>query len=486
MPRALELVVPADIVELIEAWKRVRLCGLATVEVHPVTDPKATMRFYFVDCRARYGVLLGLVVHAEGSLLSGPAGAASPLRPRVSLVRKNGIAEFTELDTAFELLLGYRRTAMLGQRNLELVHPDDHPRALANWLDMLASPGCSRRVRLRQRHRDGHWIWFEVTNHNRLNDPDECCVVAEMIDISDEMSAQESLRASQQLLLRLTETLPVGVLEIGTDRTVVHCSRRVGQILGSDTPRDYLTLFAGVIETDRELLDASITGALTDGLDADVEISARRADGALVRCRLSIRTLIDEQAVPSGAIICLDDVTEQARLREQLEVRATYDALTGCYNRASILAALDRSLADAQQDRTGVAVVFLDLDDFKAINDVRGHAEGDALLKQIGSCLSDALRHNDLVGRVGGDEFLVLSSGISTADQALALGERLAGALARDIKVVPGQAVASIGVGWAAGAELTEPMTADLLVAKADTAMYASKRAGLGQPVLAD
>ncbi|MEO6701264.1 MAG: sensor domain-containing diguanylate cyclase [Jatrophihabitantaceae bacterium] len=482
---ALELVAQSDYVAVIEAWKRTLACGLATVEAHPIAAAEATMRWHFIDSRAEYGVLLGLVVHS-GSALDVDLGIDNPLRPRVSVVRKNGVAEFTELDGAFELLLGYPAGQLIGQRNLELVHPDDHPRALANWMDMLGSPGGSRRVRLRQRHRDGHWIWFEITNHNLLNDPDQRCVVAEMIDISEEMATQESLRANEQLLLRLTESLPVGVLQLGPDRAVVHRNQRVAQILGAQAAGSFAGLLAGLVKPDRAPLDSAVTLALQQAQDTDLEVSAQRPGGELLRCRISVRALLGEDGQPSGAIVCFDDVTEPARLREQLEVRATYDALTGCYNRASILQALERSLAQASPDRGGVAVIFLDLDGFKAVNDQRGHAEGDARLKQIGGCLAEALRHGDVVGRFGGDEFLVVSSGVSSPEQALALGERLAGALAHEVELTPpARAVASIGIGWTDGQHVRAGVTADLLVAQADTAMYESKHEGIGRPVLA-
>jgi diguanylate cyclase (GGDEF)-like protein/PAS domain S-box-containing protein len=492
---ALELVDRVDIIVVIDAWKRALSYGVGVCEVHPAGDPDTLMTLYLLDARAQYGVLLGLAVHPGGGPVDPEHTAGDLLRPRVSAVRKNRIAEFVDVDAAAEVLLGYRREELIGRPNLELIHPDDQPRAIANWIDMLGAPGASRRVRLRQQHRDGHWIWFEVTNHNRLNDPAEACILTEMIDISDEMGAQENLRASQQLLLRLTESLPVGVLQIDLEGTVAHQNQRASQILGCPPAPTFAGLFGEVIDGDRAALQEALDTVLRQAQDVDVEVGVRHRSGDLVRCRLSLRTLINDDGAATGAIVCVDDVTEGVRLREQLEVRATYDALTGCHNRASVLAGLQRALTEAADQRTGVAVVFVDLDGFKSVNDTRGHTAGDALLKLIGRHLRDGARRDDIVGRVGGDEFLVVGRAVESADEAMAMGQRVAAALARGaVPVPPHAAVASIGVAWTPGAECAGPagtggrggVSADSLVARADRAMYESKRAGLGRPVMCD
>jgi PAS domain-containing protein len=108
-----------------------------------------------------------------------------------------------------------------------------------------APQGEARRVRLRHLHRDGHPIWFEVTHHNLLADPERPCVVAEMLDISDEMAAQEALRAGEQLMRRLTETIPMGIVQIDAARLIVYqnerAARAIGAGLGDVLGEDYLS-----------------------------------------------------------------------------------------------------------------------------------------------------------------------------------------------------------------------------------------------------
>ncbi|SDI84342.1 PAS domain S-box-containing protein/diguanylate cyclase (GGDEF) domain-containing protein [Frankineae bacterium MT45] len=475
---ALELVTPSDIEPVIDAWKRLLDQGAAMVDVHPLEGADLTMGIYFVDVRHRYDVVIGVIVHPEGSVTTS-RGAQNLLRPRVTMMKKNNLSEIVEVDSAFEQILGYSRDELIGRRNLEFVHPDDHQRAIANYVDMLGAPGGSRQVRLRQLHRDGHWMWFEITNNNLLDDPDDPCVMAEMIDISEEMAAQEYLRASEQLLRRLTESLPVGVLQIDTDGGVIHRNAGVTQILHCISAENVTDAFAKVDPRDQGSLQAAISAATTSATDADLELSVLTEDDVR-RCKVSLRALIGEDGTPTGVLICIDDVTEEARLREQLRDRATFDALTRCHNRASTLTAIGRALEEAKTADSGIAVIFIDLDGFKAVNDRRGHAAGDALLQKVAQCLARALRPHDLVGRFGGDEFVVLGCTVVSADEALALGERLARALAASITPEPpSRSVASIGVAWSDGS-----IDADTLIHDADGAMYLSKREGVGRPMM--
>jgi diguanylate cyclase (GGDEF)-like protein len=167
------------------------------------------------------------------------------------------------------------------------------------------------------------------------------------------------------------------------------------------------------------------------------------------------------------------DITDTAARRAELEHQASTDPLTQCQNRTAIMEALTSALDAAAPDR-GVAAVFLDLDDFKAVNDALGHAAGDEMLRIVADRLSAALREADAVGRFGGDEFLVLypdvRSGAAARELARRLGEAVEQpAVIHDQPVLPS---ASIGVAWSDGSH-----DADELVRQADAAMYAVKAA---------
>jgi diguanylate cyclase (GGDEF)-like protein len=179
-------------------------------------------------------------------------------------------------------------------------------------------------------------------------------------------------------------------------------------------------------------------------------------------------------------VVCIADVTEAAQLRAALEDRARTDALTGCLNRAGTITALEHTLANLGPNE-GVGLFFIDLDGFKAINDSRGHAVGDAVLEIVAGRLRGALGPGDLVGRLGGDEFVVISPGLDSTSAAL----DLAGIVSRQLRGpafiadVAAPIAASIGVAWSSTA------TASELLGAADAAMYVAKQTRSPAPILA-
>ena len=464
-------------------WERVRKHGAARCLIHPAAY-QAEIVFYTLDLRERHGVILGVFVPtgAPSSSAPPPSEVAAAPPPRFATVHKDNVSTILSVDEALTQILGWSAEDMEGRRQLDFIHPDDHGLAIDNWMQMLALSGPGRRVRLRHRTKDDNWVWFELTNHNLLADPEHGCVISEMVDISDEMAAQETLRAREQLLDRLAETVPVGLFQLDADRRIVYVNDRLREILGVDSATTVDAQLATVVPSDRAALEQAIDSVLGEGLDTDTEVQLRPPGDELHFCTISLRPLSHEDGTISGAIACVVDVTDGARMREELKLRATFDELTGCYNRASILRALEANVASGRRhaDR---AVMFLDLDSFKEVNDRYGHAAGDELLRVVAERLRGALRDEDLVGRIGGDEFLVVCPDIGGPEPAMKLAGRLADALREGVSAgVEGIGYqVSVGVVWSSGSATD----ADTLVARADRAMYESKRERTGSPKLA-
>ena len=478
---ALQFVLPDELVATIDAWEQAVQLGAAHIQVHLISDPEHTVVMHFVDARHRHGVLMCCVT-GQRTTDDDATTADNGIRPRLAVMHKDERAVIRRVDDATTRILGWSAEEMVGRRSLEFVHPDDHQRAIANWMDMLSHPATVQRVRLRHRHRDGAWIWFEISNRNRLAEPEHLGVIAEMIDISDEMAAQEALRANEQLLRRLTEALPLGVLQIDIERTIVYSNDRLDDIVGVSDARTVDELFSKIAVTDRPALNKAVIAALAEGRDADLQFALTHRYLGSRRCAVSVRALTSDSDVVTGAILCIADVTDDARLREELERRATYDALTRCHNRAATIDALERMLIKRRHGDSGVGVLFFDLDGFKTVNDRLGHAAGDELLRKVAGRLLAVARDGDLVGRLGGDEFLVICPGVAGPEDAMQIGTRMARSLVGDIAIgdVLMAPRASVGVVWTAGDD-----DADTLVARADAAMYESKLAGEGRPVLA-
>ena len=365
---------------------------------------------------------------------------------------------------------------MIGQRGSEFMHPDDRPLALDNWIEMLVAPGPGRRVRLRHRRKDKSWVWFEVTNHNLLNDPDYGCVVSEIVDISEEMAAHE-------LLDGLARAIPVGLFQVDTSRHVVYTNDMLHEILGVEREDTVDAQLQSVKDADRAALSLALDEVLASGQPADIEVELRvPSSGELRFCAVGLRSFSQDDGPITGAIGCVADITDSTHMREELRRRATFDELTGCYSRAAIMSALEANIASGERQAER-AVVFVDVDRFKDVNDRHGHGAGDELLSAVAERLRSVVREGDMVGRIGGDEFLAVCPEVGGPEQAMMLAGRLAQAELDEIRVAKGAIVVqvSIGVAWSSG----EEADADAMVAMADKAMYESKREGAGRPKLA-
>jgi diguanylate cyclase (GGDEF)-like protein/PAS domain S-box-containing protein len=476
----LDLVVQEDRLRLLAHWDEVLAKGSARSLTRLVEQPETTVALYGLDLREAHGVVLVLYAPTDEVQATSAKLPRTPKPPpRFATIEKDQRSFIVKTDDALTEILGWSAEELLGRRAIEFMHPDDHALAIDNWMEMLASPGPGRRVRLRHRHRNGSWVWFEVTNHNLLDDPDRKCVVGEIVDISDEMAAQEELRAREQLLDRLAEAIPLGLFQVDAAGAIVYTNDRLHEILGVQRVTRLEEQMASVVQSDQAALSAAMGDVLRSGRHADVEIELRLPTGEVRFCSINLRALTHEDGTISGAIACVADVTDSTRMRDELKRRATFDELTGCHNRSSFMRALEANIAEAapQAER---ALMFVDLDRLKDLNDRCGHAAGDELLRILGERLRATVRGEDLVGRVGGDEFLVMCPQVGGPDGAMGLAERLAQALREPAALAAGSVwpQVSIGVAWSE----RDTIAANALVAAADAAMYQSKRKGEGRP----
>ncbi|MEV0118359.1 aminotransferase class I/II-fold pyridoxal phosphate-dependent enzyme [Streptomyces sp. NPDC050844] len=202
-----------------------------------------------------------------------------------------------------------------------------------------------------------------------------------------------------------------------------------------------------------------------------------RRDTGRVEVEVRCSDLRDDPTV-RGLVVTLRDVTEQRQLEHELTQRAFHDALTGLPNRTLLLERIERALLRGDRESTLTCVLFIDLDDFKVVNDTMGHSVGDRLLAAVGSRLAQSLRRSDTAARLGGDEFAVLMEDAKKPADAEILAAQVVQALSRPFHL-PGATVsasASVGVATAADSSGSEE-----LLAHADLALYAAKAAGKRQ-----
>jgi diguanylate cyclase (GGDEF)-like protein/PAS domain S-box-containing protein len=381
---------------------------------------------------------------------------------------KNVTGVITEVDDLVLNVLGLDRKDMLGHRSTEFLHPDDHEQAFSSWVRMLSEPGTPHTIQVRHRNSTGRWLWVEATN--TVDPADHSVVHTELVLIDRPPDDRTSV--SNQLLRHLAEALPLGIAQIDGDRRIVFSNAKLAFICGR-AGSDHLSDWLGqVLPADHAMLEEAVESVLT-GVDTEIELSLIHPDRGERRCNVILSALAGRSGYgTTGALLCITDITSETQERADIIRRAALDGLTGCLNRAAVLEKLAVALL-ASTDTAGVAAIFIDLDDFKHINDTYGHAAGDYLLTSVAQRLR-AKSRDAQVGRLGGDEFLVIAANVPSADQAERLGSRLMRALAEPMtldnaKIYP---AASVGVAWSA-----DPATdAADLVARADEAMYAAKR----------
>jgi diguanylate cyclase (GGDEF)-like protein/PAS domain S-box-containing protein len=483
--RFYELVDASSRIAVLDAWRRVRQNGAGTTAASLPSGEPATMCFF--DVRDVYGVILAILI--PGQTISVALGELAPdlvARSRFGRVWRDDLGRVERMDEAAEHLLGCTNGELLHDDPIAWIHPEHVELAYENWIETLASPREPRRWRCRHRRGDGSYLWVEITNTNHLDDPECGLVLSEMMDISDEMVANERLHEREELLRTLAESLPLGAVQIDMDGAVTYTNSRLHEILGIVHAASLPDLLTNVVLEDRHRLIAAVDRVLSTGVDVDVDVVVERPDVVGERsCRMTVRALHDQCGRLSGTLLTVEDVTESTLLRRELERRANIDALTAAYNRAATLAMLEQVLAVRQQCGLGVAVVYIDLDRFKPINDRLGHESGDEVLVAAAERLRRAVRTRDIVGRIGGDEFLVVCPGVDGPAASQDLAERVVVELVGPCVLANGESVelkASVGVAWCGD----ERVTSDGLIARADAAMYDAKRRQDGRAVLAN
>jgi len=281
---------------------------------------------------------------------------------------------------------------------------------------------------------------------------------------------RQALRRFRALVQNLNDVVAV-VDRIGRVLFVTDAAERMLGYRATDlVGEDLLALVpAGARETLRTMV--ANAGPVTGPIKS--RISAR--DGRAVDVEIAVSDLTAEEAV-RGVALTLHDVTDRTRLENELRHRAFHDALTELPNRALFEDRVSHALDRASRDATTVAVCFLDLDDFKAVNDSLGHSAGDRFLIAAAERLRGCLRTEDTAARLGGDEFAVLVEGLAGPEGAERVAQQLLGALADSVKL-DGQELfvrASIGVATSGPGQ----QDVEQLLRDADTAMYVAKRNG--------
>ncbi len=304
-------------------------------------------------------------------------------------------------------------------------------------------------------------------------------VVGTMQDVTDEAAA----RSARDLLSYVVQSTGDAIVTKSRDGTITSWNRGAEQLYGF-SEKEAIGQPIGLIEpTHRAGEQQKILQTLLSGESIEnFETEGVRKDGSVITVSLTVSPVTDANGRIVSTAIIARDTTERVRYEERLRHMADHDQLTGLYNRRRFDEQLKRELARAGRYAAHSAVLSIDIDNFKGINDSAGHAAGDAVLVQVARVLGNRFRSTDVVARLGGDEFAVLLSAVG-ADEARAAAEDLLSEIRSSPASYGGRPFrisASIGVT----AFESDDATAGEVLVNADLAMYAAKTAGRDRVVV--
>ena len=294
--------------------------------------------------------------------------------------------------------------------------------------------------------------------------------------------------ARNRLLAAALESTQDGVIVTDLRRTIVSVNRAFTEITGYSEAdalgqtSDFLGSSAagstqGPDGPNGNVLDQLHEGVLQHGRWQG-ELQSQRKDGTAQVLWSSVATVSDAMGLPTHLVTVFTDITAQKAVESRLQQLAHVDSLTGLPNRLMVLSRMEHALAAAQRQRHKVAVLYIDLDNFKHVNDSLGHNAGDQLLLGVAQRLAQRTRRNDTLARLGGDEFILLLETLRAGEDAGAVAQELLQLLARPFDVGPSEVYVQASIGISLYPD--DGTKVDDLLRDADSAMYQAKRAGRG------
>lgn len=400
----------------------------------------------------------------------------------ITILDSHGIIRYE--SPSITRILGYEPDDLVGDNAFDYVHPEDRQQTQAMFLAALQTPGAEVEIQLRFRHANGHWVYLESIGRNWQDDPKINGFVVNSRDVSDRRAQEERL----QLLERAIAASKNGVTiaDARNNNQLVYVNPGFEQMTGYTAAEVLGTncRFLHGLERDQPELE-KLRAAIKEGKNCTVVLRNYRKDGTLFWNELQLSPVYNGQNQLTHFIGIQTDISDRKKVEEQLTHQAFHDPLTGLANRSLLISRLQKADLIAQQNPGYLfALLFLDLDRFKVVNDSLGHAVGDLLLIVISLRLQNCLKPNDTIARIGGDHFVILLENIQDASDAIQVAEQIQKQLQEPFTLKGHEFFISGSIGIALSSMGYE-RPADLL-RDADIAMYRAKQSGKAKHAVFD
>lgn len=357
------------------------------------------------------------------------------------------------------------------------IHPDDWPKVQAALLENQQEGNDKFEAEYRIQHKDGHWLWVRSRGHvvGRHDDLTARRMVGTMLDVTAKHEAESALLLANLRLTTMLERFPGGVLMEGSNGEIISANEPLCELLCIKEPP------AALVGLSHDAWCERLGEPRASWFRASGRLGRSDQSQTLEVCDPNGRTLeirwvqIVQGAQHLGIVWLLQDLTERKRYEGVLVALAETDALTGLSNRRSFVARLESALADAPNHPESCGVLLMaDIDHFKLVNDTYGHPIGDCVLQHVAKILAHSFRKDDIVGRLGGEEFGILLPNVTLAD-ALIQANRVRETLAETPSITTaGEIVVTISIGLA-GLNCSDSSEC---LNRADKALYDAKNTG--------
>ncbi|HEY6513940.1 MAG TPA: EAL domain-containing protein [Burkholderiaceae bacterium] len=452
-----------------------RVLGAVEFFSHETAEPDAAL----LDCTRYIGSQIGqfyLRAQAQAQLRESERRHADTIElAAIGIAHVNEAGRYVHVNRWMCDLLGYSREELLRMTVKQVSHPDDKNVTDKVRAQLRAGEIDSFQLEKRYLRKDGTTVWVQITISVPRDSAGRAGNDISIIqDISARKAAELAVQRSEQRFRSLVELSSDWYWEIDADlRYTVFGGRGMG-----DTEQ----LLRGRLAWDLPGAESDIDWADMRGrlerreAFRDFEFAYTSKQGQRRHICASGEPLLDEAGRFAGYRGVSRDITPRKQAEERIQYLATHDSLTGLPNRVMFGELLNHVLALSRRNQRKFAVLFIDLDRFKFINDSLGHEAGDALLREVARRLKDSLRASDIVARLGGDEFVMLLQDLHNSEQAGVIARKLLSAVIKPIEL-NGQecrVTASIGISVFPDDALEEAS----LMTHADLAMYHAKEEG--------
>lgn len=465
------------------SWKLLSWVPMAQFRYAPLRDLSQSWAIYLLLILVAAPVSLLIAWQRTSNLAQRRALAVS--EERLTLAFQGANDAMWDWDVAkdrvyfshrFKDMLGHGAEQFIdeGRFWFQQVHPDDRAQVQAAIADYLEGRTSHYSTRFRLRHRDGRYIWVQARGGGlRDHAGAPLRMVGVLTDITEQVMAEDKLRQAAAVFENTSEA----ILTAGVDGHIQAVNAAFTRITGY-TPEEAIgrhVRLLGAESDDPDFLKRIDESVRTSGYWRG-EARLRRKNGELFPVWQNVTGVHDDAGSLRYYVAVLTDISPIKESEERLAYLAHHDTLTGLPNRLRFLASLEQTLRRAERHGQCAAVMFLDLDRFKAINDTLGHAGGDMVLKIVAERLRDSVRDEDTVARLAGDEFVVVLEEIGGPADAREPAEKIIQAIRQPMVLEDQQITTSTSIGISVYPH--DGRDSEALIRAADAAMYQAKQEG--------